>query len=222
MRARESTVNDFRALVDSMTNHLVRDLRAAGEDAPLPRYMTFGHSFGTLLSISVGAAVARAVGRPPLRAVLSAGLPPASHAPVDEAASLSDEELLGKIAAVGGTPAELLSGGALTRHVLRLFREDYAIRSQFFRQTSFRVDFPITLIAAQDDVYAPPEQMWKWCEHSSVPARQVVIPGGHFAAIREPERIIEILTDDIFSRAGASDAPPTAHRGWEEGRSDEK
>jgi hypothetical protein len=44
--------------------------------------------------------------------------------------------------------------------------------------------------------------MWAWSEHSSVPVRQEVIPGGHFAAFQEPELVIQIICDDLHSVAG--------------------
>lgn len=202
MRAREPRAAGFQALVDAMTDYVVADLRRARQSDPHVRYLTFGHSFGTLTSLSVAAAVTRATGQAPVRAVLSAGLPPRLHIPVDEGASLSDDELISNIAAGGGTPAQLLTGGPLTRHIIRHFREDYAIRSQFCQQAGLRVDFPVTLIAARDDPYVPSEQMWVWSEHSKVPARQVVIPGGHFAAFQEPTRTIQIICDEIHSAAG--------------------
>lgn len=195
MRRRESVAVDFPALVDSLTDNIVVDLRTAG--GPVPRWATFGHSFGTLVSLAVAAEVERTVGRAPLRAVLSAGLPPAKHVPVDEAAALTDDELLAKIIADGGTPAELLTGSALTRLILRNFRDDYRIRREFCRQTALRVDFPLTLVTARDDAWAPAEQMQGWAEHTSGPIRHAVITGGHFAVFGEPETIMGIIHDDI-------------------------
>lgn len=205
MRAREPRAAGFQALVAAMADHVITDLRRARQSEPHVRYLTFGHSFGTLTSLSVAAAVTRATGQAPVCSVLSAGLPPRLHIPVDEGASRSDDELISNIAAGGGTPAELLSGGALTQLIVRHFREDYTIRSQFCRQAGLRIDFPITLIAARNDPYVPTEQMWLWSEHSNVPARQVVIPGGHFAAFQEPERVIRIICDDIHPAAGQVD-----------------
>jgi len=202
MRAREPRAAGFQALVDAMTDYVVDDLRRARQSDPDARYLMFGHSFGTLVSLSVAAAVTLATGQAPVRAVLSAGLPPRLHTPVNEAASLRDDELISNIAAGGGTPAQLLSGGPLTRHIVRLFREDYAVRSQFCLQAGLRVDFPVTLIAARDDPFVRPEQMWAWSEHSTVPARQEVIPGGHFAAFQEPEQVLQIICDDLHSATG--------------------
>jgi surfactin synthase thioesterase subunit len=190
-RMREPKADGFHALVTSMADHVAADLLRAREQVPGLGYATFGHSFGAMVSLAVGAAVARTVGEAPRRAILSAALPPRLQPP-DGTDSLTDEELLAKILADGGTPAELLSEGAMSRFLVRLMREDYAIRREFPREASLRVDYPLTLVAARDDVYVSPDRMWKWSEHSSVPCHRVEIAGGHFAAVREPKQIIAL------------------------------
>ncbi|MEC4020202.1 thioesterase II family protein [Streptomyces sp. H27-D2] len=207
-RIREPNIDDFRALVESMTEHVVADLLQAREQVPHLGYATFGHSFGSMLSLSVAAAVARAVGQSPLRAILSAALPPRLQ-PFDETASLTDAELLDKIVADGGTPPELLADKAMARYLVRPLREDYAIRRQFPQESSLRVDFPLTLVAAREDEHVPSERMWKWSEHSSAPCRRVEIPGGHFAPVQEPGEILAIVSEDI-SRSDRATAVGTS------------
>ncbi|MBH1933516.1 alpha/beta fold hydrolase [Streptomyces sp. AV19] len=196
-RRRETRTEDFRQLVESTAAFVADDLRRAREETPGARWATFGHSFGATLSLAVAAAVERAVGEAPVRAFLSAALPPGLQKP-DDTDALSDEQLLEKIAADGGTARELLSNSAMSAFLVRLMREDYVVRRQFPQEAGgLRVGFPLTLIAARDDVYVTPGRMWRWAEHSEVPARRVEIDGGHFAAVQEPAAVVAIVGEDI-------------------------
>ncbi|MFF2923660.1 thioesterase II family protein [Streptomyces celluloflavus] len=195
-RTREPHIADYRTLVDSLADHLAADLRQARKNTPHLRYATFGHSFGATLSLAVGATLARTARQAPERAILSAALPPPLQPP-DTTASLTDEELLAKIAADGGTPRELLTDGAMSRYLVRLMREDYAVRRQFPQDTALHTDFPLTLIAARQDAYVTPDQMWQWSHHSSAPSRHAEIPGGHFAALQQPKEILTIVGEDL-------------------------
>jgi surfactin synthase thioesterase subunit len=205
LRARESPAVDYAALIEDLSDRLTAELRADAGDDGSPPYVTFGHSFGALISLAVVAEVVDRTGHPPLRAVLSAGLPPARHVPVNEAAALDDEALRAHIAGLGGTPPELLAGGPLTRHLLRMFRQDHATRSEFHGQTRLRVDVPLTLIAAEEDPDVPPEEMWRWSAHTSGPCRRVIVPGGHFAAVREPARTLAVIAEDLLVSAQTGD-----------------
>ncbi|QSB13980.1 thioesterase [Natronosporangium hydrolyticum] len=202
VRAREPRPADFAGLVAALAGVIVDELRASGPATP---YATFGHSFGTLVSLAVAAQVTRDTGRPPRCVVLSAGLPPRWHSPVDEAAGEPDELVLTRIAEVGGTPPELLAQPALAQHVIGRFRADYAIRAEFHRHTDLRVDFPLTLVAAADDRHAPPARMWDWQRHTTAASRTVTIPGGHFAALGDPARIFQLVRDEALAGvAGAA------------------
>ncbi|WP_017578999.1 thioesterase II family protein [Nocardiopsis valliformis] len=194
-RTREPRITDYPELVSSMADHVAADLIKAREERPDLRYATFGHSFGATLSLSVGAAVAQETGQEPVRAVLSAALPPRLQLP-DVIGSLNDEELLAKMVADGGTAPGLLSNGTMARLLIGMMREDEEIRRQFHRVASLRVPFPLTLVAARDDAHVKPEHMWGWAEHSHAASRRVEIPGGHFAAIREPEQVLALTAED--------------------------
>ncbi|MFV0130215.1 thioesterase II family protein [Streptomyces sp. HMX112] len=203
-RIREPKATDFDTLVAAMADHVAADLVQARADDPDVRYATFGHSFGAMVSLAVGAAVARSTGQAPVRAVLSAALPPALQQP-DDTDSLTDEELLAKIAEDGGTAPELLSSSAMSRYLVRLMREDYVVRRQFPQHKALRVDHPLTLIAAREDAYVAPDHMWQWSEHTTGACRRVEIPGGHFAAIQNPKDVLAIVAEDVADRAGAGE-----------------
>ncbi|MFD2472907.1 thioesterase II family protein [Amycolatopsis silviterrae] len=192
-RAREKPAADYSTLVEALAGHVIADLERTG----CPAYATFGHSFGAMLALAVAARAAEATGAAPAGAVLSASLPPRLLPVPDELATLSDEELLAKMAADGGTAPELLSSGAMAGYLLRLLRQDLTIRPEFRAHALLRVDFPLVLVAAKEDAYVPPEQMWAWAEHSTASVRCVEIPGGHFAVLQHPREALAPLFREV-------------------------
>jgi surfactin synthase thioesterase subunit len=204
-RRAEQRVTDYRALVAALADSVVTDLRQASDR---PRYATFGHSFGALVSLAVADAVARAVGYPPLRSVLSASLPPRLHSTEDEVAALGDAELLDKVRDDGGTAPELLANEAMAGYLIRLMREDHAVRAQFSRDRTLLVPFPLTTVAARDDRYVTPRQMRLWAEHTTAPVDQVEITGGHFAAFRDPAATLVLVHAELCPPADATGADP--------------
>ncbi|MFG2720881.1 thioesterase II family protein [Streptomyces sp. NPDC048416] len=197
-RRQERKAVGFRALVRCMAEQVVADLLTERERVPGLRWATFGHSFGSTTSLAVAAEVTRQVGLAPERAVLSGAVAPGLQRPGPLLDSVSDEELLARTAADGGTPSVVLADPTMSRMLLRMLREDDAIRAEFAEQAcGLRVDFPLTLIAARQDVHAPPEKVWPWAAHSTAPAHRVEIDGGHFAAVQRPKDTLATIVDDI-------------------------
>ncbi|MFJ4870011.1 thioesterase II family protein [Streptomyces sp. NPDC088757] len=197
-RRRERKTAGFHALVRCMAEQVVADLLTERERMPGPRWATFGHSFGSTTSLAVAAEVTRLVGVAPERAVLSGAIPPGLQRPGPLLDPVSDEELLSRTAADGGTPSAVLADPTMGRILLGMLREDDAVRGEFAREASgLRVDFPLTLIAARQDVHAPPEKVWQWAAHSTAPVRRVEIDGGHFAAVQRPGETLTTIVDDI-------------------------
>ncbi|WP_236242257.1 thioesterase domain-containing protein [Streptomyces sp. CC228A] len=197
-RRREPRAPGYHALVRSMAAQVAADLLACRERVPGAGWAVFGHSFGATTGLAVAAAVAERVGAP-VRAVLSGAVPPRFQR-AGGLASLPDDEVLARAAADGGTPPAVLADPTMSRILLRMLREDDAVRGEFAEEAAgLRVDFPLTLIAARQDVHAPPEKVWAWSAHSSAPSRRVEIGGGHFAAVRRPGDTLAAVADDVLA-----------------------
>nr|WP_308409413.1 alpha/beta fold hydrolase [Streptomyces pinistramenti] len=195
-------MTDYHALVKTLAAHLTADLLTTREHSGTLTYATFGHSFGATLSLAVAAAVTQETGQPPARAYLSAALPPRLQPP-DNLADLPDEDLLAKTAADGGTPPQVLAHPAMRTLLLRMLRQDHTVRRAFPTEAAtLQTTAPLTLIAARDDPYAPPEAMRQWAAHTTGPIRQVTIPGGHFAAIHHPRDTLALIAADTTGHPG--------------------
>ncbi|WP_226962390.1 MULTISPECIES: thioesterase II family protein [unclassified Streptomyces] len=198
-RRREPRASGFHALVRAMAAQVAADLLACRERRPGVRWAVFGHSFGATTGLAVAAAVAERAGVAPVRAVLSGAVPPRLQR-AGGLASLPDEEVLARAAADGGTPPAVLADPTVSRILVRMLREDDAVRGEFAEEAAgLRVDFPLTLIAARQDVHAPPGKVWAWSAHSSAPSRRVEIGGGHFAAVQRPRDTLSVVADDVLA-----------------------
>ncbi|MFE6820075.1 MULTISPECIES: thioesterase II family protein [unclassified Streptomyces] len=195
-RRQERKAVNYHGLVRAMAEQVAADLLAERERSPGLRWATFGHSFGATMSLAVAEHVARQTGLAPVRSVLSGAVPPALQRPGALLAAVPDDELLARTAADGGTPAAVLAEPTMSRILLRMLREDDCVRAEFAREAAgLRVDFPLTLIAAREDVHAPPERVWPWSAHSTAPVRRVEIEGGHFAAVQHPKETLAVIGD---------------------------
>lgn len=196
-RRQERKAVNYHGLVRAMAEQVAADLLAGRERSPGLRWATFGHSFGATMSLAVADHITRQTGVAPVRSVLSGAVPPALQRPGALLAAVPDEELLARTAADGGTPPAVIAEPAMSRILLRMLREDDCVRAEFAREAAgLKVDFPLTLIAAREDVHAPPEKVWPWSAHTSAPVHRVEIEGGHFAAVQHPKDTLTIICDD--------------------------
>jgi medium-chain acyl-[acyl-carrier-protein] hydrolase len=92
-----------------------------------------------------------------------------------------------------------------------MFRQDYAIRSQFSAQAGLMVEAPLLVLAAEDDPHVPPERMRAWAAHTTAETTEVVIPGGHFAAMEEPDRVLPLLAETLARDLATSGAGGDRH-----------
>lgn len=197
-RAKETACRTFAALVQAQAETVVRDL----DEHPDTTWLVLGHSFGSMVAAATATAVSARTGRPPALVVVSAGLPPAHHVPRDEAADLDDDDLLSRIMALGGTAPELMDGGAMSRLLVRLFREDYAIRGEFHRQQDLLVDAPLLVVSAEDDRETSAARMAGWSAHTRGGSTHLSIEGGHFAAVDDPTPLLQHVSDHLTQRVG--------------------
>lgn len=117
--------------VDSVES-LVAFLWEAVMDRTDGPWCVFGHSFGAGLALEV-ARSAEGVGRGPFCCFVSGRRAPGTGRPWPEGASLSDDELLERVAGWGGIPPEFLSHPGLRRMALGRLRRDIEFSDRLHR-----------------------------------------------------------------------------------------
>jgi surfactin synthase thioesterase subunit len=174
----EELIHDLDVLVGKLADDIhIHYSRFKGE---LDEWITFGHSFGGVISIAVCQALEKKYGMCPVFSIISAS--PAPYLQKEENFHLlSDEQILQKVRDDKGTPDVLLNQPSIAKRIIKQLRTDYIIKSQFSNLKDLLVKHPLKLITALDDIDVPCEDVLAWENHSSEEVFQVKIEGDHFA-----------------------------------------
>lgn len=104
-----------------------------------------------------------------------------------------DDALRAWVAALGGTPPELLADDsffALHAHVLRA---DLAVHDSLGAAETGEITAPLLLLAGSDDVASPPGSVAPWAGRARAGVRRRVVEGGHFFVGDRPDEVVEAL-----------------------------
>lgn len=165
--------------VDSVES-LVALLWEAVMDRTDGPWCVFGHSFGAGLALEV-ARSAEGVGRGPFCCFVSGRRAPGTGRPWPEGASLSDDELLERVAGWGGIPPEFLSHPGLRRMALGRLRRDIEFSDRLHRlrgRPPMAADLHV--LTGRSDPLARPEHAFAWDGHSTGRVTFDEFDGDHF------------------------------------------
>ncbi|AOM41235.1 thioesterase II family protein [Xenorhabdus hominickii] len=189
--AKQPEIHDLDLLVNRLASDIWTDFQQKHTQG-ITELVTFGHSFGGVLSIAVGQMLVKKYGISPLFGVVSSSVPPHLQQE-DERHTWTDEQLIQKTKEDQGTPEAILNEPALIKPIIRQLRSDYLIRSQFPQLDDIQVDYPLMLVSATQDRYVSLAAMKAWKNYTSRDISLIRIEGDHFAVYRHWEAIKPIL-----------------------------
>ncbi|MBD2809465.1 thioesterase [Xenorhabdus sp. Vera] len=189
--AKEPEINDLDLLAERLASDIWNDLRQKQAQG-ITEWITFGHSFGGVLSIAVGHVLVKNYGISPLFGVISSSVPPHLQQQ-DERHQWTDEQLIQKIKEDQGTPEAILNEPALIKPIIKQLRSDYLIRSQFPQIDNIQVNYPLALVSATNDIYVTLADMEDWKNYTSHDTSLIRIEGDHFAVYQHWDAIKQIL-----------------------------
>ncbi|TWA79524.1 surfactin synthase thioesterase subunit [Azospirillum brasilense] len=155
----------------------------------------FGHSLGAALAYATARALA-AHGRPPaLLAVSGRRAPhlPSRRPPVD---GLDDADFRARLAALGGTPPEVLACDDLMELMLPMLRADFAMSDGFLEPDPPPLPVPILAFAGAEDTEAMVAEVAGWERLAGAGFSLCTLPGGHFFLHEQHAVIAEHLTEE--------------------------
>ncbi|PHM71130.1 thioesterase II family protein [Xenorhabdus kozodoii] len=189
--AKQPEIPDLDLLVERLASDIWADFRQKQAQG-ITEWITFGHSFGGVLSVAVGRALMENYATSPLFGVVSSAVPP--HRQLnDERHKWTDEQWVQKTREDQGTPEAILNEPALIKPIIRQLRSDYLIRSQFPRLGNIQVNYPLVLISATHDPHVTLADMEAWQNYTSDDISLTHIAGDHFAVYRHWDVIKKIL-----------------------------
>lgn len=186
---RDSRFNEPPA--DSLDS-LATEIAAAIADTDAAPYALFGHSFGALLAYETAARLV-ADGHPPSILAVAGFADPTSTWKLGDSGSRVPEEdaMADELAALGGTPEEVLNHPELRQIALEQVRADLTLLDAFIPPPRERLPITVLAFAADQDPLVSPTEMRGWTEIGAADSALFRLPGGHFAAIDEPRPILD-------------------------------
>ncbi|UZW58436.1 thioesterase II family protein [Lysobacter enzymogenes] len=172
-RIAEAPFSRLPALVDWLLDEL--DAQLADD------FSLWGHSMGALLAYETARTLERRGRRGPRHLFVTGALPPRYPRHAERYHLLDDDGLIAKLAAMGGTPEEVLRDRDLMQIVLPFVRADFAVCETYAwdcREPA--VCAPITAIGGDRDPDIAIEKLQGWNDCSRAGARVSSLPGGHF------------------------------------------
>lgn len=160
---------------------------AARADRP---YTIYGHSMGGRVGFEVVRELRRRGERQPLRLCLGGCRPPDILEPLAELSWVSDEEVLGRLAELGGLPEEILAEPELCELILPVLRADFTWLDTYEYEPGPPLEVPIVAFAGAEDRSVTPDDMRGWARHTTAGFDLRIQPGGHFFLHERREQIL--------------------------------
>lgn len=172
-RFREPAHRRFAPLVEELTSAVAPLL-----DRP---WAVFGHSLGALVGFELIASLLRRSLPPPLALFASGARAPSRQAFGGRGLhALSDQGLLDRLTAFGGTPAGVLEHPELRALILPILRADLELFETYDGTAAGRLPTRVVPLGGEEDREVPPAELAFWDAHGASAAAPRVFPGGHF------------------------------------------
>jgi surfactin synthase thioesterase subunit len=195
----------------SLAASLARSVAEAVTAAPGGQeFALFGHSMGATLAAEMTVWLARTGAPAPELLVVSARS--GDPAPVVTAgglleAGLTDEELVQRVAALGGTAARLLADPQARALALAVLRRDLRMMAGH-RSSSDMLDVPVLAVGGMSDPAVSEECLARWGERTRGWFGLHMLPGGHFYLRERHKPLLRFITEARAAAAASSPAGP--------------
>lgn len=201
-RSAEPLRTDLLKLADDLGDELVSGL---GD-----RYALFGHSLGAVLAFELAHALIARGAAIPLALFVSASEAPAVRDDRDLAEPKSDDELLGDLRRLRGTPEEALGDDELMRLVLPILRADFLMCGGYRHRPRAALPCPIHVLGGRGDDIAP-GALEAWRDETSAGCDVSLFEGGHFFIHDRESEALRVVVDRLAAIAFThGDAPSAA------------
>ncbi|GLX00438.1 thioesterase domain-containing protein [Microtetraspora sp. NBRC 16547] len=161
-------------------------------------YAIYGHSMGGRLGFEVVRELRRRGERQPVGLYLGGCRPPDLAEPLARLARTGDEELLARLAELGGIPDEVMAEPELRDLVLPVLRADFTWIDGYTYRPEPPIEVPIVAFAGEADPAVPAADIRQWERHTTGAFRLHVEPGDHFFLHTSRARILQEIRADLF------------------------
>ena len=148
-------------------------------------FVLFGHSLGALIAFELARSLEESGVSPKLLVVSGCNAPSFKPAGNERQTfnNLSDQELIGALKRLNGTPAEILENKDLMKVLLPVIRSDFCLLDHYtFSFSSFgkRLDCPLLILGGMDDGEVPIDGLNEWGSYTEREFKVKLFEGDHF------------------------------------------
>lgn len=186
-------------LVDWLLNEL--DAQLADD------FSLWGHSMGALLAYEIARELQRRSRRAPRHLFVTGALPPGYPRHAELYHLLDDDALIARLAAMNGTPPEVLQDRELMQLLLPFVRADFSVCETYVwdpRDAALRT--PITAIGGDRDPDVAIAKLQGWRNCSQIDARVLSLSGDHFFLRNHVAALSELFTRTLLRPAVSATA----------------
>ncbi|MGV9767015.1 thioesterase II family protein [Micromonospora tulbaghiae] len=180
--------------------HVVPPLAAAISAHADRPYALFGHSMGAVVAYETARRLSAGPGGP-ARLFVSGRRAPHLPARRPDRHTLGADEFLPAVAALGGTPDEVLRRHDLMALFLPGLRADFAVNETYRQLPGPPLRCPVSAFTGDADPEVDVVEMRSWAEVTSAGFSLRVFSGGHFYLAGPPAELAEALLADLAVRS---------------------
>lgn len=160
-------------------------------------YAMFGHSMGALLAFELTRRIEAAGLRRPERLIVSGRRAPDLPSEPIHFADQCDEEFVGELRRMGGTPQELLDNPDILAALLPMIRADFRVCESYTYAPGAKLATPITAYGAHGDCDVGLEGVKGWSRFSIRPFTHRMFGGSHFFLNEDRGALIRCMLKDL-------------------------
>ena len=173
-------------------------------------FVLFGHSMGALLGFEVARAL-RQLGLPQPEVLFVSGFGgprlPDTRPPIH---TLPDPDFRDAVAALDGTPSDVIANDELMALLLPLLRADFQLVETYRCLRQAPLDIPIQIYAGRNDRDTPRDALEAWSDCTTARTEIAMFDGGHFYLRDQATAVWDRVRRDLAARVRPLDQRRTA------------
>jgi medium-chain acyl-[acyl-carrier-protein] hydrolase len=161
-------------------------------------YALFGHSMGSVVAYEVARRLSTGHVRPPSHLLVSGRRAPTAPTRRRKFSELPEHEFLMAIAALNGTPPEVLSQPQLVQLLLPTLRADFELNETYHPMPGPPLDCPLSAYMGVDDPEVNPSELLAWHTETTAEFTLRTFRGDHFYLRGGRPDVLRSIRQDLF------------------------
>jgi medium-chain acyl-[acyl-carrier-protein] hydrolase len=160
-------------------------------------FVMLGYSMGAILAYEVARSMLATAAIEPRALFVSAHRAP--HSPLRRRNwhDLPRDELIAKLKALNGTPAEVFQHDDLMELMLPTLRGDLELVETYESPVGATLSCPIIAMGGSDDPDISPEDLAGWASVTAGPFKSMLVPGDHFFINNERRSFLQAIRREL-------------------------